>query len=64
MMTRSQTIANAAVAAVANATATANAAVANAATATATATSNVISSDDDTTKVVYPSMFSRWTEPL
>jgi hypothetical protein len=53
MMTRSQTIAaTAAVAAVANAT------------ATATATSNVISSDDDTTKVVYPSMFSRWAEPL
>lgn len=52
-MTRSQTIAaTAAVAAVANAT------------ATATATSNVISSDDDTTKVVYPSMFSRWAEPL
>jgi hypothetical protein len=34
------------------------------ATAAATATSNNISSADDTTKVVYPSMFSRWAEPL
>lgn len=53
MLTRSQTIA-------ANAAA-ANAAAANAA---ATATSNNISSAEDTTKVVYPSMFSRWAEPL
>jgi len=52
MLTRSQTIA-------------ANAAAANAATnAAATATSNNISSAEDTTKVVYPSMFSRWAEPL
>jgi hypothetical protein len=49
MMTRSQTIA---------------AAATNAATNAATATSNNISSADDTTKVVYPSMFSRWAEPL
>lgn len=48
-MTRSQTIA---------------AAATNAATNAATATSNNISSADDTTKVVYPSMFSRWAEPL
>ena len=65
MMTRSQTIANAAAtAAVAAATAAVAAATAAVANATATATSNVISSDDDTTKVVYPSMFSRWAEPL
>ena len=48
-MTRSQTIA---------------AAATNAATNAATATSNNISSAEDTTKVVYPSMFSRWAEPL
>lgn len=51
MLTRSQTIAAAA--------------ATNAATnAAATATSNNISSAEDTTKVVYPSMFSRWAEPL
>ena len=64
-MTRNQTIAAAANAA--NATNAANAAnatnAANAANAT-NATSNIISSNDDTTKVVYPSMFSRWAEPL
>ena len=49
-MTRNQTIA-----AAANATNATNA---------ANATSNIISSNDDTTKVVYPSMFSRWAEPL
>jgi hypothetical protein len=32
--------------------------------AAAAATSNNISSAEDTTKVVYPSMFSRWAEPL
>ena len=56
MMTRNQTIA-AANAAAATATAT------TAATA-ATATSNNISSISDTTKVVYPTMFDRWAEPL
>ena len=55
MMTRNQTIA------AANAANATNAA--NAANAT-NATSNIISSNDDTTKVVYPSMFSRWAEPL
>lgn len=51
MLTRSQTIAAAA--------------ATNADTnAAATATSNNISSAEDTTKVVYPSMFSRWAEPL
>ena len=55
MLTRSQTIAATAAAA----------AAANADTnAAATATSNNISSAEDTTKVVYPSMFSRWDEPL
>ena len=49
MLTRSQTIAAAA--------------AANADT-NAAATSNNISGADDTTKVVYPSMFSRWAEPL
>lgn len=49
-MTRNQTIAAAAAA-------TANA-------STATATSNNISSISETTKVVYPSMFDRWAEPL
>jgi len=58
MMTRSQTIA---VAAATNAAAAATNAATNAA---ATATSNNISGADDTTKVVYPSMFSRWAEPL
>ena len=50
MMTRNQTIAAAA----------ANAAAAS----TATATSNNISSISETTKVVYPTMFDRWAEPL
>lgn len=54
MLTRSQTIA---------ANAAANAAATNADT-NAAATSNNISSAEDTTKVVYPSMFSRWAEPL
>lgn len=49
-MTRNQTIAAAAAA-------TANA-------STATATSNNISSISETTKVVYPTMFDRWAEPL
>ena len=49
-MTRNQTIA---------------AAAANASTAAvATATSNNISSISNTTKVVYPTMFDRWAEPL
>ena len=55
MMTRSQTIATAAAA---------NADTNAATNAAATATSNNISGADDTTKVVYPSMFSRWAEPL
>ena len=50
-MTRNQTIAAATAAAAAIA-------------ATATTTSNNISSISDTTKVVYPRMFDRWTEPL
>lgn len=50
MMTRNQTIA-AAAAAAANAS-------------TAASTSNNISSISETTKVVYPSMFDRWAEPL
>ena len=58
-MTRNQTIAAATSAAAANAAATANASA-----ATATTTSNNISSISDTTKVVYPRMFDRWTEPL
>ena len=57
MMTRNQTIA------AANATA-ANAAATTSATSAATTTSNNISSISDTTKVVYPRMFDRWTEPL